>query len=931
MNDQTDSKAIRVLVLEDNPRDAEINLRELQRAGYQADWIRVQTEQSFLEALEPVPDLILSDYAMPQFDGMRAVLLLRARGLDIPFILISGTLGEEAAINSINHGVDDYLLKGNLKRLGTAVAGALAKKRLRDEQREAEQEKQLALEKFRVAAERQTAILNALPAHIALLDREGIIVAVNESWRRFGSANLLQSSDFFVGQNYLAVCENAKGDSADGAISVAAGIRSVLSREKLEFVFEYPCHLPRKQQWFRLLVSPLSEESQTGVVVMHVDITDRKLAEVTLRMKEQEQRHLAEALTLETKRLHESQAVASVGSWETNLATHEVVWTVETYRIFETSPDRCKPTHAHFMDMVHPEDRKMVDDIFARSIGQPGQFEIEHRLWLPGDTIKFVEERWQTYNDDAGNPVRAVGTCQDITARKRAEESGVRLATAVEQASETIVITDLEGTILYVNPAFETTSGYSAGEAIGQNARLLKSGNHEAGFYAEMWAVIKRGEVWRGRFTNRRKDGSLYEEETTISAVRNAAGKPINYVAVRRDVTREVQLEHQFRQAQKMESIGQLAGGVAHDFNNILGAMMMQADLAGYVENTPSEVLEGLAEIKASAERAANLTRQLLLFSRKQTMQLRPVDLNLLVTNLAQMLRRLIQENVNLQLHQHSAALFTLADAGMLDQLLMNLTVNARDAMPDGGELIIKTGACNLSDKEVELNRDASPGSYVWLSVGDTGCGMAPEVQERIFDPFFTTKAAGKGTGLGLATVFGIVKQHKGWIKVLSEVGKGTTFQIFLPASETTAEVSHQQQSKPNRRGGSETILLTEDETALRILTRIVLERSGYQVLEAADGVAAEQIWSEHKDKIALLLTDLVMPRGVDGRQLAARLRSERPDLKVIFTSGYSEDIAGRELKLQAGQDFLQKPSSPHLLLETVRNCLDGKIRENLP
>jgi two-component system, cell cycle sensor histidine kinase and response regulator CckA len=407
---------------------------------------------------------------------------------------------------------------------------------------------------------------------------------------------------------------------------------------------------------------------------------------------------------------------------------------------------------------------------------------------------------------------------------------------------------------------------------------------------------------------------------------------PVRVVVAHENITERKQaeaertkLEGQYRQAQKMESVGQLAGGIAHDFNNILAVIMMQAEVTGMAEHLPKPAMEGLQEIKAAAERAAKLTRQLLLFSRKQVMQPHQLDLNEVVTSLSQMLRRIIREDVALKLNLTSTPLMVYADAGMLDQMLMNLAVNARDAMPKGGQIVIETAAKVIDAEEAALNPEAEAGRYVWLSVSDVGCGMTPEVQARIFEPFFTTKEVGKGTGLGLATVFGIVKQHHGWLRVYSEVGKGTTFQIYLPASEVpVATALAEMAAKPRPRGGSETILLAEDDSSVRVLTRLVLERSGYHVLEAEDGAEAQQIWSEHQGQIALLLTDLVMPGGMDGRELAADLLNQKPKLKVIFTSGYSAEIAGRELKLEAGQAFIQKPASPNLILETVRICLDA-------
>ena len=513
----------------------------------------------------------------------------------------------------------------------------------------------------------------------------------------------------------------------------------------------------------------------------------------------------------------------------------------------------------------------------------------------------------------------------DITERKRADEAHARLAMLVEQASESIVITDAKGKITYVNPAFEKTSGYTAAESLGQTPRMLKSGQHEAEFYRKLWEVLRAGNVWSGHFVNRRKDGKFYEEDATISPIRDAAGKVINFMAIKRDTTREAQLESQLRQSQKMEAIGQLAGGVAHDFNNILASTIMQVDLLTG-DPTPAEIREGIEQIRADANRAANLTRQLLLFGRRQVMQPRILDLNELITNLVKMLQRIIGEHVQMQLNLHPGELMTRADAGMLDQVLMNLVVNARDAMPQGGQLRIETAAKTVDADTSQLHAEAAPGHYVCLSVSDSGGGIPPEILPRIFEPFFTTKGEGKGTGLGLATVYGIVKQHGGWIQLVNRPGQGVTFQIFLPAHATPAESSGGTQQFHFRRG-TETILLVEDEAGLLKLTRKILERQGYRVWTAAHGQEAFDIWQKHHASIALLLTDMVMPGGTSGQDLARQMQKESPGLKVIFMSGYSATIAGHEFQLGAGESFLQKPFAAGQLLETIHATLQGHSR----
>jgi PAS domain S-box-containing protein len=379
---------------------------------------------------------------------------------------------------------------------------------------------------------------------------------------------------------------------------------------------------------------------------------------------------------------------------------------------------------------------------------------------------------------------------QELAERKRIEaqlrereESHARLATAVEQAAESIVITDLSGTILYVNPAFERITGYTAQEAVGRNPRMLKSGQHDAAFYGQMWDTLLQGHVWSGRITNKKKSGALYEAEITISPIHDSTGQIVNYVAVKHDVTRQVLMESQLRQAQKMEAIGQLAGGVAHDFNNLLTVIQGNASLLLSAEVNSAIRTECSQQILHATERAATLTRQLLLFSRKQVMQPANRNLNDIVEGMVKMLRRVLGGDVALRSELAPGLPPVFADVGMIEQILLNLAVNARDAMPTGGVLTISTGTQVLDGKEATNAHLDAAGEFVWLRISDTGCGIPPEVRPRIFEPFFTTKEVGKGTGLGLATVYGIVEQHHGWIDVTSETGSGSTFKVYLPAA----------------------------------------------------------------------------------------------------------------------------------------------------
>ncbi len=511
----------------------------------------------------------------------------------------------------------------------------------------------------------------------------------------------------------------------------------------------------------------------------------------------------------------------------------------------------------------------------------------------------------------------------DITQRVKTEESHARLATAVEQAAETIMITDSEGLILYANPAFEKVTGYSCEEANGQNPRILKSGKHDEAFYRQMWGILRAGKVWSGRIINKGKDGSLYEEEASISPVLDASGKITNFVAVKRDVTREVQLEQQFMQAQKMEAIGRLAGGVAHDFNNILSVILMNAsELSDNKSNTPAQTSEA-KEIILAAERGANLTRQMLAFSRRQVMQRRILDINEVVSGIVNMLRRIIGEDIVLQTHPLTETVLVWGDSGMIEQALLNLAVNARDAMPDGGQLVIELDTL-VVDESLAQSHKVKAGDFVRLTFRDNGLGISPESLPHIFEPFFTTKAIGKGTGLGLATLHGIVEQHHGWVEAESEEGKGSTFFVYLPRMSSAQKGHTEMQATVAPEGGVETILLVEDEQFLRGLAVRILKHYGYRVLEAPSGAAGLKIWREHSSEVNLLLTDVIMPGGLSGCKLAGMLLAEKPELKIIYMSGYPGEMEEAGFNLGPSRKFLQKPFSPNKLALMVRECLDS-------
>ena len=512
-----------------------------------------------------------------------------------------------------------------------------------------------------------------------------------------------------------------------------------------------------------------------------------------------------------------------------------------------------------------------------------------------------------------------------VLARARLNEERQRLSAAIEQAAEGVIITDTEGTIVYVNPAFERITGYSRAEAVGQTPRLLKSGKHDATFSEELWATIRAGRVWYGRFINKKKDGTFYTAESTITPVYNGNGEIVNYVNVQRDVTRELQLEEQYHQAQKMEAVGQLAAGIAHDFNNLLTAINGFAELMRLQLSPEDPLREMTDKILEAGHSAARLVRQLLTFSRKQAVRPKVVNLNEVVANIQMMLQRIIGEDIELVTILAPDLWLVKVDPAQMEQVIVNLVVNARDAMPGGGWLTIETACEVLSEADSAFYLESLPGEYVVLAVKDTGLGMSDEVKAHIFEPFFTTKEVGKGTGLGLATVYGIVKQSGGNIQVHSEKGQGTTFKIYLPRAEEEPTPL-----LPTNKGdipsGKETILLVEDDARVRELARRILYQQGYSLLEARDGREAQLVAERYAGPIHLLLTDVVMP-GLGGEALAEQLVQTRPGLKIIFMSGYANETIMYLGMPVPGVTFLQKPFTPGELMHKVRVVLDGHDR----
>lgn len=529
---------------------------------------------------------------------------------------------------------------------------------------------------------------------------------------------------------------------------------------------------------------------------------------------------------------------------------------------------------------------------------------------------------WTAPLRDAGGGIDGVvGVLVDTTGRKQAEGRLRLQAAALEAAANGIIITDRGGMILWVNSAFARLTGYTAEEAIGRNPRLLKSGQHDQAFYQNLWETILAGRVWQGETVNRRKDGSLYTEDQTITSVRDEHGDISHFIAIKQDSTERRRLEDQLRQAQKLEAVGLLAGGIAHDFNNHLNGMIGFAELALGGIHPDSKEYRHLSRVPKIGRQAADLVSQMLSFARKAPLHRTPLDLGSLLQETEGILRRTLPETIALKPEPADEPLTTNADGGQVQQILLNLATNARDAMPHGGTLTLRLTPVTLIEASLGGHPERRPGAFACLTVADTGTGIPAAIRNRLFEPFFTTKEIGRGTGLGLASVYGIAHQHEGWIEVETAEGQGSAFHVFLPLIPAPAVAAPSVEKALPR--GTETLLLVEDNPMILELGEILLSDLGYTVLSATDGVEALATFQAHAD-IVLVLTDAVMPR-MGAADLIPALRALNPEIMVLVATGYAPDEIHHSMESLKVAGYVRKPFSQADLATTVRAAIDGQ------
>ncbi len=625
------------------------------------------------------------------------------------------------------------------------------------------------------------------------------------------------------------------------------------------------------------------------------------------------------------------QRLNKIGSWEYEIAANKTFWTEEMYRIHDLEPSSsfrdADTVIAETLALFNPEDMPLVATLFRQCVEEGVPYIVEARMNTFAGHQKWVETRGERIVDDNGE-YKVVGYMRDITESKQQEEiirkGEEKYKTILQTAIDGFWITDLEGRLLEVNDGYCRMSGYSEAELLTMDVAQLEGTIDSAQISEKIDLLMLEGAI-RFETMHRRKDGSLYDVE--VSA------KPLDFYgnklfAMLRDISAQKEAEKENRslqaqllQAQKMEAVGRLAGGVAHDFNNMLGVILGQAELA-LLKTTPEQPLYAkLHEIIKASERSADIARQLLAFASQQPIEPKRLDLNEVVSNTLKMVRRLIGEDITLIWTPGQELCPIKMDPAQLDQIFINLCVNARDAVGDQARIVIETDVVNFSEEDCKNNIGCVPGEFALLSVSDNGCGMDKKTLENIFEPFFTTKGPGKGTGLGLATVYGIVKQNSGFINVFSEPGKGTTFRIYLPSESGALMLDGDNKAVPVASREQETVLVVEDESTLLNMAQQMIESLGYRVLAANSPGQAQTIAREYADQIDLLVTDVIMPE-MTGLELVRAMEPLYPKLKYLFMSGYTADIIAPHGILVEGIHYIQKPFTRHDLSVKLREAL---------
>lgn len=732
-------------------------------------------------------------------------------------------------------------------------------------------------------------------------------------------------------ENAIALREQQLSSRINSSIRNSIIILSIL----ILIVFIISRYISRRARHSFAVFSSFFDKAATDssrIDLRQLDFGEFKTLAISANRMIDQREKIEKDLKKSNENLSKSQAIAHMGSWEWNMDSGDMYWSDEGYRLLGMSHDASGLDFQFYLNRIHHDDRDSVEQAINDALEKGTPVDLQHRIFKADGSERIHHTLAEVTKGRDGKPSGMIGIAWDITEYKSAEESlkehreeMARLSMAVEQAAELIIITDENGIIQYVNPAFEQCTGYSRKEVTGQKPSILKSGLHDNNYYKKIWDTITGGQVWQGNFTNKKKNGSLYIEEAAISPIRDGSGQIINYVAVKRDVTREKDMETQLIQMQKMDAIGTLAGGVAHDFNNILSAIIGYSEIALYDVNENSDAAENINHVLTASLRAKDLVNQILSFSRIGEEKRGPVQLSNVILESIKLIRASLPTSIVIHKDIKAEDEHILGDSTRLQQVLINLCTNAAHAMNNSGALEISLENVYLDESEASVFPDLLPGHHVKLTVSDSGTGMEQETLERIFDPYFTTKEKGKGTGLGLTTVHGIVRGHNGAIHVKSETGQGTTFELYFPALETAvpAPAAETAAGLPKAREKAH-LMLVDDESMLTDMGRQMVRILGYRVTTCNDPREALEIFRAIPGDFDLLITDMTMPY-MTGDKLVREFRSVRPDLPIILCTGFSENMSPEKAAELGVNHFLLKPLTLRQLGTTIHDVLENK------
>ncbi|HEX9656853.1 MAG TPA: PAS domain S-box protein [Bacteroidota bacterium] len=884
------AKPLRVLIVEDSADDALLLVNELKNGGYQSTFERVDTNEGLKTALAQKEwDCIISDYSLPQFSGLAALREVQDRGVDIPFILVSGTIGEEIAVEAMKSGAQDYIMKDKLGRLVPAIDRELAEVEVRRKRRQAEKALQLSIRKYKD-------IFNFAPIGIYQSSSDGRFITMN-----WALAEILgyESPEMMMHLN-MRTDVYLYQEQHDALIALH---ESEASADDLEIQWKNKGGTP---VWIQLNSHPVRDAHGKN---LHYEgfvrnITERKRAEQELQKSEKRYRDLIES--------------SLVGVYTTNLRGEILFVNDAMARMLEYhSRQECMQGTA-LSWYKNPDDRNRLIESLK-----------EHR------SIHGLEVEFLTRNGTAKTILLSAtldgdvlsGMVSDITQRKVAEESlrqsEERFRLISENVIDMIAVLDIDGKRLYNSPSYKPLLGSDLEALHGTNSFAEIHAEDRERIKSLFNETVRTGVGQRAEYRLVRNDGTVRFIESQGSVISDAGGKTSKVVIVSRDITERKRLEEQFLHAQKMESIGTLAGGIAHDFNNVLAIILGYLSLIGKGKVEPDKLSHAIDTMTAAVQRGAGLVRQLLTFARKSEVLLEPVIMNETVKEIVDMCTQTFPKTISCSIELDIEIPAVITDKNQLHQAILNLCVNARDAMNGDGSLAITTSVVKKAVIQ-ERHTDATFDEYVCITISDTGSGMDAATKARIFEPFFTTKGVGKGTGLGLAMVYGFINRHRGFIDVESSPGKGTTFFLYFPApasGEPTLQVKEDVDGVVS--GGKETILFAEDEESLRELVKTMLESKGYKVLIAEDGVQAVEVFASHVEEIALVLTDLGLSR-LDGWEAFQKMKKIKPEISAIVATGYIDAGSRSDMLSRGAKDIIQKPYMPNKLLKSVRAALDS-------